>query len=274
MTENTSETLTPATVFRVIYRISDKGGNAGKDKIPNATKLHCLRNALEHFGRENFHVIADNCSQEILRFLSSEGLDFEETHLGNSPSFKYAVSKVASSFNDSDIVYFLEDDYLHLPDSKQLLIEALEIADYATLYDHPDQYLCRISSHGGAAPLNNRDLHSYRIFLTGHSHWREIPSTTMTFAVQVKTLREDIRILTNNPDSGTPDDFNMFLKLTKRSGIADAFNVLPRKRSAFLILMNNFAVFRKKRLLISCIPGRATHCETKWLSPLADWTKI
>lgn len=54
--------------LHVIYRISDKGHNA--------TKTHCLQNAIEHFGRENFHVIADNCSPELVRFIESEGLDF------------------------------------------------------------------------------------------------------------------------------------------------------------------------------------------------------
>ena len=97
----------------------------------------------------------------------------------------------------------------------------------------------------------------------------------MTFAARVKTLKEDCRILMCQPDTGPTDDFGTFLKLTKRRSLIDAVNILQMpKRLAALIVMNNFALFRKKRKLIVCIPGRATHCETKWLSPLVDWTKI
>ena len=96
----------------------------------------------------------------------------------------------------------------------------------------------------------------------------------MTFAAKVKTLREDSNIFMANPDKGVPDDFVTFLKLTKQRSPFDAFRAVPYMKPAMTILLNNFALFRKKRLLVSCIPGRATHCETKWLSPLTDWTKI
>ena len=262
--------------FHVVYRISDKGYNPGKLKVPNATKEHCLQNAVEQFGRKNISVIADNCSEGLVSSLKAQNFrSLEETHLGNSKSFKYAITQVInSSYNDSDIIYFCEDDYLHLPGSMDLIREGLGIADYVTLYDHPDQYMSFTLRRRGAGPLNRWGLHRWRIFLTEHSHWKELPTTTMTFAARAKTLKEDYKLLMKNPDSGVPDDFNMFLRLTKQRSLVDAVKVLPMWRSGLLIFMNNFAPFRKKRLLISCIPGRATHCENKWLSPLTDWTKI
>ena len=78
----------------------------------------------------------------------------------------------------------------------------------------------------------------------------------------------------NNPDKGIPHDFAMFLTLTKQSSLIDAAKLYNMPRIALGIVLNNFAIFRKKRLLISCVPGRATHCEPKLLSPLTDWTKI
>ena len=260
----------------VLYRISDKGHNADKLKLDNATKHHCLLNAIEHFGRENIHVIADNCSQELLSFIESQGLHYEETHLGNSPSFKYAVTHAISTYNDNDIVYFLEDDYLHQPDSMQLIPEGLEIADYVTLYDHPDQYKSYTLRYKGESPFNRFGIHRWRIFVTEHTHWREVPSTTMTFAARVKTLKQDRKILMNNPDKGLPEDFAMFLALTKQRGLLDTMNVLLIRHTPAIksMLTNYFALFRKKRLLISCIPGKSTHCEKKYLSPLTDWTKI
>ncbi len=261
--------------IHVIYRISDKGYNKDKSKLDNATKKHCLMNAAEIFGRENFYVIADNCSPELVSFIRDEGFMFEETHGGNGPTFKRALTKAVSEYDDDDIAYLLEDDYLHLPGSLELIREGLAIADYVTLYDHPDQYEKYTLRRKGAAPLNRWNLLKTRVYLTEHSHWREIPSTTMTFAARVKTLKEDCRILMCQPDTGPTDDFGTFLKLTKRRSLIDAVNILQMpKRLAALIVMNNFALFRKKRKLIVCIPGRATHCETKWLSPLVDWTKI
>ena len=262
-------------IVHVVYRVSDKGHNAQKLKLPNAEKRSCLLNAIEQFGRENIYVIADNCSQDFTDFIKSEGLAFEETHLGNSPSFKYAVTKVINTYCDNDVVYLLEDDYLHLPGSKELISEGLEIADYVSLYDHPDKYMTGNLRLRGASPFNRFGFHRWRIFITAHSHWQEAATTTMTFAARVKTLKEDYRILMHNPDAGVPNDFGMFLTITKQRSLFDIIRLLPTMpKYAMTILLNNFALFRKKRLLVSCIPGRATHCETKWLSPLTDWTKI
>ena len=257
--------------FHVVYRISDKGHNADKIKLPNATKTHCLQNAIEQFGRENFHVIADNCSPELLSFIKGEGLDVEETHLGNSPAFKYSVNLAVKTYADNDTVYLLEDDYLHLPGSRKLIEEGLGIADYVTLYDHPDQYKTGNLRLRGAAPLNRFGVHRWRVLVTASSHWKESPSTTMTFAAKVGTLREDCRLFMANPDEGVPEDFVTFLKLTKQRSLFDSFRLIPRWKAAVTVLLNNFALFRKKRLLIASIPGRSTHCETTGLSPLADW---
>ena len=262
--------------FHVVYRISDKGYDARKLKLTNATKEHCLLNAIEQFGRENFYVICDNCSEQMIDFIKSQGLPYEETHLGNSPSFKYAVTKVVNTYSSNDIVYLLEDDYLHVGNSKEILLEGLQIADYVSLYDHPDQYMTCGFKRKGAAPLNRFRLHRWKIFVTEHTHWREAPSTTMTFAARVSTLKEDYRILMRHPDKRPPKDFAMFLSLTKQRNPIDTINafLLFRPWPFQAMIMNYFAFFRKKRLLVTCIPGLATHCVDKCLSPLVDWTKV
>ena len=156
------------------------------------------------------------------------------------------------------------------------MIEGLEIADYVTLYDHSDQYLKYKFKRHDAAPLNRFDFHSWRIFLTPHSHWREAPSTTMTFAARVKTLKEDYNLWMSNSDK-SPWDFLSFIRLTKQRSISDIFKMAPNLRMRKITLamvLNNFAWFRKKRLLISALPGKSTHSERSWLSPLTDWTKV
>ena len=64
----------------------------------------------------------------------------------------------------------------------------------------------------------------------------------MTFAAKVKTLKENEKILRDFTNETHPHDFHMFLKLRE----------------------NN-------QLLITPIPGRSTHGETAWLSPLIKW---
>jgi len=167
--------------LKVIYRVSNKGRD--KNKLPNATKEHCLENARDIFGLDCIHVIADNCSPDLVKFIKETGFDYEETSLGNIGSFQYALNNIISKIDDDCIVYMLEDDYLHLPDSKDILLEGLQIADYVTLFDHNDSYMDR---KDGGSPFNHGDIHRWRIMTTKSSHWRELPSTTMTVAAKAK----------------------------------------------------------------------------------------
>jgi hypothetical protein len=107
----------------IYYRISDRG--RPKEKLPNAGKLSCLGNAIKEFGAENFYVVADNCFPETIDFLKANNLAFEETRLGNSASFLYVIEKIIEKHQPEDAVYLLEDDYIHLPGSKAVLVEGL-----------------------------------------------------------------------------------------------------------------------------------------------------
>ena len=80
---------------------------------------------------------------------------------------------------DDDIVYLLEDDYVHRPGWLAVLREAFDadLADYATLYDHPDKYTALYA--GLQAQL----------VPTPSAHWRTTPSTTNTYACRARTLR-------------------------------------------------------------------------------------
>lgn len=256
--------------LHVVYRISDKGNP--KPKLSNAGKGDCLINAVNEFGAENFHVIADNCTPQTLDVLKSTGLSLEVTANGNSGTCRHIFNEVINRYAPDDFVYLLEDDYLHLPGSRAALLEGLSIADYVTLYDHPDMYH---PDGKGMNPFVHDDMPKSSIYLTAHTHWRETVSTTMTFAAQVKTLLEDRDIWNSHCVGKNPADFSAFISLTGQNDLNEArhFAQIGWTDLAQLVV-ENFLSGRKKRLLISPIPSLATHAETEYLAPLIDWKAI
>jgi DNA-binding NarL/FixJ family response regulator len=51
---------------------------------------------------------------------------------------------MALNLDDEEIVYFLENDYLHKPEADKVLQSAFDMhlgIEYVTLYDHPDKYM-------------------------------------------------------------------------------------------------------------------------------------
>lgn len=256
--------------LHVIYRISDKGNP--KTKLANAGKGDCLINAVEVFGAENFHVIADNCSQQTLDVLQTTGLDVEITANGNAGTCRYIFDAVIDRYDPEDFLYLLEDDYLHLPGSREVLLEGLAIADYVTLYDHPDMYH---PDGKGDNSFVHDDKPLSSIYLTAHTHWRSTVSTTYTYAAKVQTLREDREIWKRFSEGKIPVAFGAFVVLTGQDDLTEAkrFVKIGQGTLARLVVENIFNE-RRKRLLISPMPSFATHAETNFLAPLIDWTKI
>ena len=229
--------------MRVIYRISDAGYS--KVKPDYITNEACLANAVKVFDDCEWSIIADNVSKEtsdmIEKYKSKDHILYVNEGNG-AATFNIALDEVLK-MADNDTVYFLENDYLHKPDSRVIIEEGFELgAKFVSLYDHPDKYL---SPEQGGNPYCKGGAEDTRVYLTDSVHWKITNSTTMTFAAEVKTLKENESILRNHTSGTHPNDFQMFLELRE----------------------NN-------KLLVTPIPGYATHGETAWLSPLTDWSKI
>tara|TARA_B100000085_G_scaffold158425_1_gene144013 strand:- start:27 stop:719 length:693 start_codon:yes stop_codon:yes gene_type:complete len=226
--------------MKLIYRISDSGYN--KVKPDFITNEICLKNFVDVFLPNDFTLIADNISDDtnkmILKYVPEECIQYVKVGHG-AGTFNLALD-LALTYNDDEIVYFIENDYLHTSDAKKILEEGFEIgASFVSLYDHPDKYL---APDRGGNPYCDGGAEDTRVYLTNNSHWKITNSTTMTFAAKVKTLKENEKILRDFTNGTHPHDFQMFLKLRE----------------------NN-------KLLITPIPGRSTHGETAWLSPLIKW---
>lgn len=103
--------------IKVYYRLCDKQARINH---PAITWEKCLKNAIKIFGTDNLHMMCDNCEQSTIDYVNEhiKPASMEITNLGNSPSFNYMVDKILKECKDTDIVYMLESDYLHTPESK------------------------------------------------------------------------------------------------------------------------------------------------------------
>lgn len=235
--------------LQVIYRLSTNSYK--KPKFENATKLHCLFNAGEQFGFDNIHLFVDktnlgDCGETIMNATANAPLaKYELYEAGSSAgSFKYVWNYVFEQHWSPDtVVYFLEDDYLHLPKSLQVLQEGVARADYVSLYDHNDKYIP--VTQGGNPFIDDDGGEVTKVYRTPTTHWKLTNSTTMTFASTMDTLTVDKSVWDKYIQGTHPNDFQIFLDL--RDG---------------------------GRSLITPIPGYSTHCEPMWASPGIDWTKV
>ena len=223
----------------IYYRISDAG--YPKIKPPYINNENCLKNAVNQFPPSDnaWVVIADNCSEltiaMIRKYIPEESII--RCQVGNGAgTFKLALS-MALSLPKESFIYFLENDYLHRPNSKKILMEGLQVAPYVSLYDHPGHYE---HLEGLSA-----DVDETLVLQTETCYWKMAHSTTMTFATNVSTLLRSRKTIERWTLTKHPYDCEMFIDL-KTSG----------------------------EYLITPIPSYSTHGETAYLPPLIDWESV
>jgi hypothetical protein len=231
--------------MKIIYRISDAGYNKVKpDYIDNEK---CLKNFCNVFYDYiyDIHIIADNCSEPTISMIERyiDPANIEKVSVGHGAgTFNLALDK-ALKWEDDEIVYFVENDYLHKQGSSEILKEGFNLgASFVALYDHPDKYM---DPRSGGNPYCEGGAEDTRVYLTDSCHWKMTNSTTMTLAAKVFTLKRTEPILRKHTVGSHPNDFQMFIELREN-----------------------------EEYLITPLPGYATHGETAWLSPLTDWSKI
>ena len=228
--------------MQLIYRISDNG--YPKEKPDYINNKNCLKNAVKHFPNSTWHIIADNVSeatdQMIQKYKPKSIIDYVSVGHG-AGTFNLALDK-ALTFEDNEIVYFLENDYLHRSGSEKVIKEGFfGRGNFVSLYDHKDKYM--LPNSGGNPLCTDGAEHSY-VHLTETCHWKSTNSTTMTFAAHVSTLKNCERILRKYTAGTHPYDYEMFLELGK----------------------HNYT-------LVTPLPSYSTHGDVKYLAPLIDWGK-
>jgi hypothetical protein len=231
--------------MKIIYRISDAGYNKVKpDYINNEACLNNFCNVFFDYIHD-IHIIADNCSESTLTMIAKyiDSTNIEKVAIGHGAgTFNLALDR-AMKLDDKEVVYFVENDYLHKQNSPKIVQEGLSLgASFVSLYDHPDKYL---DPSKGGNPYCEGGAEDTRVYLTDSCHWKITNSTTMTFASTVEVLKRVEHPLRKWTNTHHPYDFQMFLELREQN-----------------------------ELLVTPLPGYATHGETAYLAPLTDWSKI
>lgn len=106
-----------------------------------------------------------------------------------------------------DLVYLLENDYLHQDGWVSRVFEAFDSPmqfSYLSLYDHADKYFYKMYE----------DL-SARLMHTAHQHWRTAPSSCASYLLTRRTLEADYDVLSQ----GIPDYYFFSQLATERQRV-------------------------------------------------------
>lgn len=217
------------------------------------SRKECFDNLVSRFNDydTNFHIVYDcghlrdnRCPEDsyIRPYLKNKNFQLTEINGGSEAasflSLLQIILKDADKHNleDDEIIYIVEDDYLHKPNSLKVLRDAFRIPGihYVSLYDHPDKY----------DPLylytNQIDPFMTRLYVGQHCHYRAAISTTNTYAMRLGTLKKDL-------------DFH--LKYSTNVPVTlDHYK--------FLTLLSN------GRNLVTAIPSYSAHLQIDTLPPL------
>jgi len=109
---------------------------------------------------------------------------------GNIEIITKSIYKIIKEYkcDDNDLIYILENDYLHVDGWDKKVIELYQTFDglnYISLYDHNDKYF-----------LQQYDDLASKIITTNSHHWRTTPSTCGSYIVPKHIFDDDYEIQT------------------------------------------------------------------------------
>jgi hypothetical protein len=231
-------------------------GDGKPDKRPDFfNKKNCLISFLNSLETLNDSEIGEvifindgDLNPEIMSLMNSVKAGIINLNgIGNSESLKFCYKLIEDKkWENSDLIYFAEDDYLYRKEALRFLANAmidLEKADYFTLYDHPDRY----------TRTDDADWGLSKILISRDCHWRTVESTPQTFGVRCSVLKKDLWIHKLGLIGKVPRGREMF---RASRGLGKYFFKFP------------------KHTLVSPMPSLCTHMESLFMSRLIDWESI
>jgi hypothetical protein len=154
------------------------------------------------------------------------------------------------NINDNSLIYILEDDYLHLQNWNEIVLDLFNNFigknDYVCLYDHNDKYIFRQNSE--TITQHNLEKHwgmykdlKSEIMVSNARHWRNAPNCGLSMIFTKELFLRDFNLW-----SGGYSDCEIGYQLKK-------------------IHNTNFW---------TPMPSVSTHCINPFIAPLINWEKI
>jgi hypothetical protein len=237
----------------------------------------CLRSFKESLSdlRAKVWVLLDGCPNEYVdlfrKYFDAQDLVLIPLQgVGNRATFAKQI-EILLGQEDSDLVYFAEDDYVYIPNQFSRLVEFLRAhkdVDFVSPYDHLDCYIL--------------DIHRHPKWIRVHAghHWRTAASTCLTFLTRKQTLHRKEGVFRSYCRRN--HDFSLWLSLTKHS-LFDPFQVLrfAYQQPLFAKIIAKAwlygwsqILYGKRMTLWVPVPGIATHLNSHAFSPTIDWIAL
>lgn len=169
----------------------------------------CFVNLLDTIQKHNIslNVVYDGNDSDNFIFKYKDKFNLYRIEQGSDfGSFVETWKLVKEShISDDELIYFLENDYLHQKDWYEKVVDFFKKHDhltYLSLYDHLDKYIFD----------DYINLQS-QLMITQNHHWRTTPSTCGSFIITKKLFDLDYDIHTN-----IYTDHGKFLKLNQERG--------------------------------------------------------
>jgi len=238
-------------MIHIFYRYCGRENNRPRPSFYNKRVcLQSLLGAFERVPKAHLTLISDSdIPNDIISLIKGRAEIVQLSNVGVEHSFIQTLQEVPKR-SKNELVYLVEDDYIHLPDALEKLVECYHehFSDYITLFDDPLRY--KLSENVPPDLPVSKEL-----FVSKSHHWRVIESTTFTFAGNAKTIHEDIDIFT----------YHTLRRIKEKKYVMD------RESWRQLQSLGDYSSKGRKRKLIGAIPSLATHCETTALSPTINW---
>ena len=175
-------------------------------RLPWFSKLNCLQSFLEsvEFSKDwiaSVTFVHDGPEGALIKAIPEH---FKVIRINACSNEGSLIATYNAAKEISGDIYYVEDDYLHLPESIKLIALALPSLGLVTGYDHEDRY------------VRDDDLTYGKEFIAfdaaSNRHWRTAESTTCTFAIS-ETMRPKVQAIA---DKFMLFDRKLFRKLYKK----------------------------------------------------------
>ena len=208
----------------------DKSSKENLDKIDRILKVSNLKTQLINLKENEFN--------DQIKKIDTEGKDISKNMISNMRNLLKSI-EIAEA-EDTDLFYFLEDDYIH---TKEAITEMLFTYEKISSQLNQELFLCPADY-----PYLYSSIDNSKIFFGNMRHWRSVNETLITFLTSKKMIN---KYLSELKLMSTVRHHPMELKLHE---------------------------IYKKEYCISPIPSLAMHAtninSTYGLPPNFDWKKI